>query len=64
VQHKVLEDIVQGYDVVVTKEPHHGTSLVGSGDLIIYMWIMDRCVCRYTARVASLCVLDVFFLTF
>ena len=38
-----------------------GISLVGSGDPIIHMWIMGRCVCRYTARVASLCVLAVLF---
>ena len=53
-----------GYDAVVTREPHHGISLVGSGDPIIHMWIMGRCVCRYTARVASLCVLDVYFSLF
>ena len=26
-------------DVVETREPHHGISLVGSGDPIIHMWI-------------------------
>ncbi len=26
-------------------EPHHGISLVGSGDPIIHMWIMAGCVC-------------------
>ena len=36
----VGEDIVQGYDVVMASEPHHGISLVGSGDPIIHMWII------------------------
>ena len=34
-----------------------GISLGSSGDPIIHMWIMDGCVCVYTARVVSLCVL-------
>ena len=49
---------------MMAREPHHGISLVGSGDPIIHMWIMGRCVCRYTARVASLCVLAVLFYLF
>ena len=50
--------------VVVAREPHHGISLVGSGDPIIHMWIMDRCVISiYTAarRVVSLCVFSLSF---
>ena len=37
-----------------------GISLGSSGDPIIHMWIMDGCVCVYTVRVVSLCVLGVF----
>ena len=41
-QHKV-----QGDDVVVVGDRLRGISLGSSGDPIIHMWIMDRCVCRY-----------------
>ena len=47
-------------DDVMVGDGLRGISLGISGDPIIHMWIMDRCVCEYTARVEFLCVLDVF----
>ena len=46
-----------GYEVVALGERLRGISLGSSGDPIIHMWIMDGCVCVYTARVVSLCVM-------
>jgi len=48
------------YEVVLS-ERCRGISLVSSEDPNIQMWIMGRCVCRYTAQMESLCALAVFF---